>query len=410
MTNSQITLDRIRRIHTALRWGLHLLIAVLLILVVWRAGHWSVWLLSALFAAVYFFGALPADMRPPGPLRQRPLLWLGALIMVWAGLIWDGPEPAYLAFPLFFLIVMVTTPAVSAVVILLITAVAIGALVGHLGWSVGVATGPILGAAVAWTLGTGFRLLGDTVTELVDARAAALEASRNAGEMEERARIAGDIHDTVAQGLSSIQMLLHAAEKRISDPQARAQIQLARDTTADNLAETRNIIAALQPQPLVGASLPVALARIASTTPMGEAITFEVDGVPRELPERVDHELVRITQTLLGNVIRHSGASRARLTLTYQDDQILLDVLDNGRGFDPTTVRETPDTRDTGTGFGLPTARRRLQELGGRLIIESAPGAGTGISARIPDLSTTFSTTPMPSIERGEHDQDPAGR
>lgn len=410
MTNSQITLDRIRRIHTALRWGLHLLIAVLLILVVWRAGHWSVWFLATLFAVVYFSGALSADTQPPVLLRRRPTLWLGVLITVWAGLIWDGPEPAYLAFPLFFLIVMVTTPGISAVFILLITAFAIGALVGHLGWSVGVVTGPILGAAVAWTLGTGFRLLGHTVTELVDARATALEASRNAGEMEERARIAGDIHDTVAQGLSSIQMLLHAAGKRITDPQALAQIQLARETTADNLAEIRNIIAALQPQPLVGASLPVALARITSTTPLGDAFSFEVDGAPRELPDRVNHELVRIAQTLLGNVVRHSGASRARLTLTYQDDQILLDVLDNGRGFDPATVSEAQDTRTTGTGFGLPTARRRLQELGGSLIIESAPGAGTGISARIPDPGTTPSTTIAPSIEGVEHDQDPAGR
>lgn len=339
------------------------------------------WIPAVPFILIYFAGSLPG-----GYLRNRPLMWLTLLTLAWMVMIWDGPEPAYLAFPMFFLIVMVTSPVISAVFILVITAIAIAALAGHLGWSVGVVTGPILGALVAWTLGTGFRLLGQTVTELVDARATALEASRTAGELEERTRIAGDIHDTVAQGLSSIQMLLHAAEKRVDDPQALAQLKLARETTAENLVETRNIIAALQPQPLVGATLPVALARIASTTPMGSAITFDIDGVPRELSAQIDHDLLRIAQTLLGNVVRHSGATQSKMTLTYQPDQVLLDVIDNGQGFDPVEIA------DTSQGFGLPTARRRLMELGGTLSIESTPGGGTGISARIPTPNPTPST------------------
>lgn len=373
MTSRQLTLDRINGIHATLRWGLHLLIGVLLVLVLWRAGHWSMWVPAGLFLIIYLGGSLPA-----GPLRQHPLVWVLSLSLAWVGMIWDGPEPAYLAFPMFFLIVMVSTPVFSAVLVLLITALAIASLGWHLGWSVGVVTGPVLGALVAWTLGTGFLLLGQTVTELVDARAVALEASHTAGEMEERARIAGEIHDTVAQGLSSIQMLLHAAEKRVEDPQALAQLQLARETTAENLVETRNIIAALQPQPLVGATLPVALARIASTTPLGAAVSFDIDGVPRELPEAIDHDLLRIAQTLLGNVVRHSGATQAKMTLTYQPEQVLLDVIDNGRGFDPAEIAAESQ------GFGLPTARRRLRERGGTLSIESTPGDGTGISARMP--------------------------
>lgn len=381
MTSSQLTLDRINGIHAALRWGLHLLIAALLVLVLWRAEHWSMWIPAAAFILSYLAGSLPG-----GYLSTRPLMWLTLLTLAWMAMIWDGPEPAYLAFPMFFLIVMATTPVISAMFILVITAIAIAALAGHLGWSVGVLTGPLLGALVAWTLGTGFRLLGQTVTELVEVRATALEASRTAGELKERTRIAGDIHDTVAQGLSSIQMLLHAAEKRVDDPQALAQLRLARETTAENLVETRNIIAALQPQPLVGASLPVALARIASTTPMGNAITFDIDGVPRELSEQIDHDLLRIAQTLLGNVVRHSGATQAKMTLTYQSDQVLLDVIDNGHGFNPEEIT------DTSKGYGLPTARRRVMELGGTLSIESTPGDSTGISARIPTPNPTPST------------------
>ncbi len=369
VTTSKLTIDRI---NAGLRWALHLMISALLVLVVWRADHWSMWVMVGVFALIYVLGSVPGWI-----LNNRPLVWFSLLTLVWISLIWDGAEPAYLAFPLYFIIVIITTPLVSAVFIAMITAVAIAALAGHLGWSIGVATGPILGAVVAWTLGTCFTLLSRTTTELVDARATALQASKSAGELAERARIAGEIHDTVAQGLSSIQMLLHAAETRVTDPQALDQLRLARQTTAENLAETRNIIAALQPQPLVGADLPVALARVASTTPMGDRISFELDGVPRELPDAIENDLVRIAQTLLGNVVRHSGADSAKMTLTYQPEQVLLDVLDNGTGFDVIEVMRRGSV-------GLPTASRRAEELGGKLTIESTPGGGTGVSARIP--------------------------
>lgn len=369
MSTTQRNIDRISAV---VRWSLHLMVAALIILVLWRAGHWSVRALGVVFALIYFWGALPGSA-----LHRRPLLWFSMLTLVWVGLIWDGPEPAYLAFPLFFIIVMITTPVLAALFIAVITGIAVSALAAHLGWSVGVVTGPVLGALVAWIMGTSFSLLTRTVKELVDARAAAIEASKSAGELAERARIAGEIHDTVAQGLSSIQMLLHVVEQRVSDPEALDQIRLARRTTAENLAEIRNIIAALQPQPLVGADLPVALARVASTTPMGEAISFAVDGQARDLPSLVEAEIVRIAQTLVGNVIQHSHADSAKITLTYQPDQILLDVLDNGLGFDPGSLPR----RDS---IGLPTAHRRAEELGGTLIIESVPGGGTGVSLRIP--------------------------
>lgn len=365
------------RIESVLTWGLHLLIAVLLILVMWRADHWGMWLLAGAYAVVYLLGVVPR-----GPFSNQRLIWIGLLCLIWVGLIWDGPEPAYLAFPMFFIIVMHTTPLRSALIIAAITAIAIGSLAMHLGFSIGVVTGPILGAAVAWILGTCFQLLATTLKELVDARTAAIRASKSAGELAERARIAGEIHDTVAQGLSSIQMLLHAAEKRVTDPQALAQIQLARHTTADNLAETRNIIAALQPHPLVGATLPVALARVAANTPMGERMSFAVDGTARQLPDQMEADIVRIAQTLVGNVLRHSRAEHAKMTLTYQPDQVLLDVLDDGIGFAAAEVRRQ-------SSVGLPTAQGRAEKYGGTLTIETAPGVGTGISVCIPHLERT---------------------
>lgn len=329
-------------------------------------------MLVAGYGVVYVLGVMPRT-----PFNQHRLVWFILLSLLWASLIWDGPEPAYLVFPMFFLVVMITTPMRAAIAIVVLTAIAVVTLSMHLGFSVGVVTGPLLGALVAWVLGTCFQLLTHTLKELVDARASAIRASKSAGEQAERARIAGEIHDTVAQGLSSIQMLLHAAEKRVEDPQALRHIQLARQTTAENLAEIRNIIAALQPTPLVGADLPIALARLSSTTPLRERISFEVDGTPRVLPDEMEAEIVRIAQTLLGNVVRHSDARSAKMTLTYQEDQILLDVLDDGKGFDIAEMMRRKSV-------GLPTAQRRAEHLGGSLIIESTLGAGTGISARIP--------------------------
>lgn len=369
MKTSQATIARIERV---LIWGLHLLIAVLLVLVCWRASHWGVWVLAFGYGVVYVAGVVPNS-----PFKNHPMAWFLVLSLLWASLIWDGPEPAYLVFPMFFLAVLITTPLKSAIIIAMLTAIAVVTLAMHLGFSVGVVTGPILGALVAWVMGTCFQLLAQALKELVDARASAIRASKSAGEQAERARIAGEIHDTVAQGLSSIQMLLHAAEKRVDDPQALSHIRLARQTTADNLAETRQIIAALQPTPLIGADLPVALARLSSTTPMGQNITFEVDGSPRVLPDAMEAEIVRIAQTLLGNVVRHAQADSAKMTLTYQDDQILLDVIDNGQGFDVAEVIRKKS-------IGLPTAQRRAEGLGGTIIIESTIGSGTGISARFP--------------------------
>lgn len=355
-------LDGIQR---SLPWLLHALIAALLVLVLFQATHWSTWVLAAVFATLY-------SLRGPLPL----------VLVAWALLLFDSAEAAYLAFPLFFVVVRAYPPVRALVVIAGMTLVAVITLGHHLGWGVGVVTGPTVGAGVAWVLGVGLRSYEQTVQELVDARADALEASRRAGEEGERARIAVDLHDTVAQGLASIQMLLRAAEPKVTDPEARGHLELARETTSENLTETRRIIAALQPTPLVGAELPVALARVCSTTPMGDRVSFVVDGTARVLPEPVEHALVRVVQSLVANVVRHAEAESARVTLTYQDDGVRVDVVDNGRGFDSAAyVGAKPQPGS----LGLPGARKRAEDLGGHLSVESTPGHGTGVSVWIPE-------------------------
>lgn len=217
--------------------------------------------------------------------------------------------------------------------------------------------------------------------ELSAARARSEALSRRAGELDERARLAGDIHDTVAQGLSSIQLLLHSVEARMSDTnhdtKSLEALRLARTVASDNLAETRRIIAALQPAPLADADLPSALEKVCGTTILGDAVSFFVDGEPARLPADVEATIVRVAQSSLSNVVKHSHATRCRVTLTYQPDEVILDVVDNGDGFDP-------KQKFSRGSVGIINTQRRVESLGGTFTIESTPGHGCGVSISIP--------------------------
>lgn len=390
------------RIWRWLRVCLDLLVAVLLMFVALRgiatadSGHLSpaTWLWLVIFAIVYAIGRMQPDDEPPW--------WPPAVIACFAGLAWTSPDGVWLAFPLFFLVLQAVVGWYAVAMVGVITALAIGIIAWHGGWSVGGVAGPILGAAVALMVGLGFRMLmreaatrAEAIDELLAARADIAEMSRRAGELDERARLAADIHDTVAQGLSSIQLLLHSAEAsaRVVGDDARTdaersasaertigQIRMARDVAADNLRETRRIIAALQPGALSGADLPVALARVCAATPAtadGSPALFSVDGDPCPLPAEVEAALVRIAQASIANVARHAHADRCAVTLTYQPDSVSLDVVDDGVGFDPAAAPPSG-------AVGIVGVRRRIATLGGTVSIESAPGSGCGVSVHVP--------------------------
>lgn len=357
-------------LHSAWRW-LHglmfVLVAALIVLAMVRQPGVPTYL-----AAASFTGCLIAWewVRISHPKLSTWILV--PVIATFAAFLWISVDAAFLAFPLFFAITHVHGGwrAVVEVAILTLTTVCI--LSVHTGWAIGSTLGPIIGATVALAVGLGFRLL-------IDARTEAATLAHEAGEQAERTRLAGDIHDTVAQGLSSIQLLLHSAEQRarnLGDPELIETLALARRTAADNLHETRRIIAALQPAPLVESSLPVALARVCSTTPMGSAIHFSIDGDATELPSPVETAILRATQSLLSNVVTHAQATGAKVTLTYLPAEVALDVVDNGSGFDASELRPG--------SFGLAGLRRRTSDLGGTVTIESTPGLGTGVQVRIP--------------------------
>ncbi|MFD9792252.1 sensor histidine kinase [Streptomyces sp. NPDC059070] len=375
-----------------LRLCLHALLIGLLALVAARSpGDAGVLAAAGGTAAVYAAGALAPAVRPRTGAGAG---WLGALCAVWLVLLTLSPDALWVAFPLYFLqLHLLTTrwalPAVAAT-----AGAAIASFLLH-GEEVtpGAFIGPVLGAAVAVATVFGYDALyreserrRELIEELVSTRAELAEAERAAGTLAERERLAREIHDTLAQGLSSIQLLLRAAERALApDDPARAHVERARSAAQDNLAEARRFVRALTPPGLERASLPGALERLCAATP-GPAVRFGVSGTPVELPTPYEVALLRIAQSALANTVQHAAAERAEITLSFMDTSVALDVVDDGRGFEP--GRERP----AGTGgFGLPAMRSRARSLGGTLSVESAPGQGTAVAI----------TLPLPAGERG---------
>ncbi|MFG1797880.1 sensor histidine kinase [Nocardia sp. NPDC049149] len=380
-------------VFTALRVGLHVLVTALAVVTAVRAllpgapHPVAVITLTVLFLAMYFAGPALSGRR------RGPSMWLAALTVVWLGLVVVAPDAGYLAFGLFFLYLHLLPRPWSLLAVAAATAIAVLGFGAHRGWSVAGVIGPLFGAAVAVGIGLGYQALfresaerQRLIDELMSTRAALADRERTAGKLSERERLAQEIHDTVAQGLSSIQLLLHAAEQSAPEHPALQQIRLARETAAENLAETRRLIAELAPAALDGQSLAQALERIcARAAAPGLSTKLVVEGAPERLAMPVEAALVRIAQGAVSNVVRHAAASRMRLTLTYSDAEVLLDVVDDGIGIDPAVLDRSPSG-----SFGLAAMRSRVEQQGGSMIVESEPGH-TAVTVAFP-LEPTVAT------------------
>jgi signal transduction histidine kinase len=217
--------------------------------------------------------------------------------------------------------------------------------------------------------------------------ARAAERGRVTGVLAERQRLAHEIHDTLAQGFTSIVTQLEAADQVLATAPdvAREHLDRARRTARDNLTEARRTVEALRPQPLERAALSEALRDVVDRWRAGHgepiAVSITVDGQPSTAPPDTDAALLRVAQEALTNVARHAGATRVDLTLSYLDDLVLLDIADDGVGFAADAV--TGGSVEAG-GYGLLAMRERMLGVGGDLVVESAPGDGTTVAARIP--------------------------
>jgi signal transduction histidine kinase len=235
------------------------------------------------------------------------------------------------------------------------------------------------------------------IKELEKTRAELAAEERRAGILEERGRLAREIHDTLAQGFISIVTHLEAAEESETDSrESRRHVEQAKQTSRENLAEARRLVAALRPEILEIYSLPEALRRLTARTSedLGIPAELNVTGDPDDTPQELQVTLLRAAQEALANARRHAKADRIDLTLSYAGDLILLDVQDDGVGFDPTFPEDDGNGGSGGFGgFGLRSIRERVEALGGELLIESEPGAGTTLAVQLPWRATELAET-----------------
>ncbi|WP_406336207.1 sensor histidine kinase [Streptomyces sp. NBC_00203] len=194
------------------------------------------------------------------------------------------------------------------------------------------------------------------------------------GALAERERLTREIHDTLAQGFTSLLMLVQAVEAEVDHdlPRARRHLTLMAETARQNLAEARALVAGGAPADLDGASLPDALRRLAAR----HDATIDVTGPVRALPAGPEVVALRSCQESLANARKHAGSSAmVAVVLAYTEDSLAVSVRDDGRGFDPVAPVD---------GYGLAGLRARAAEVGGTAQVRSAPGDGTTVTVRLP--------------------------
>ncbi|MET9450485.1 sensor histidine kinase [Streptomyces cinerochromogenes] len=380
----------------ALAWCLHLLAIGLLALAAGRAvtgerPH-AGWIIATAAACGLAYAAGPVL---PGVHRSRraAALWLAAVAACWLVLLAFTPDAVWVAFPLYFLQLHLLPRRAGLIAVATTVAAAIAGFAAHQhSFSPAMAIGPALGAAVAVAVVWGYQALyresehrRRLIEELTATRADLAAAQHTAGVLAERDRLAREIHDTLAQGLSSIQLLLRAADRALprAPENAARYVDQARQAAVDNLAEARRFVAALTPPTLDGTTLAGALERLCTTASARHRITarFQLTGTPTQLTTAHEVALLRIAQSALANTVQHAEATAADVTLSYLGDHVALDIEDDGCGFD--AVRLPAPDPETG-GFGLAAMRARVQALGGTLTIKSTPGHGTALAARLP--------------------------
>jgi signal transduction histidine kinase len=226
--------------------------------------------------------------------------------------------------------------------------------------------------------------LEEIMAENTGLQAQLLTQAREAGAGDERQRMAREIHDTLAQGLTGIITQLEAAQQTAADAERERRIDNAKRLARDSLTEARRSVQALRPGALEDSRLPDALAEEVArwTATSGVPAEVKTTGDPQPLHPEVEVTLLRVAQEALANVAKHAAATHAWVTLSYMEDVVTLDVRDDGSGF----AQPGPGNERNGGGFGLIAMRQRVNRLAGQLEIESEPGAGTAVSASLPAI------------------------
>lgn len=448
----------------AMRVGQHVIALALTTIGVVRAVNDGTDVAAAIVAgaAVLAWHTAGALLPANGP-RWVATWWLIGFAAVWGAAVAVSAEFVWLAFLLWLLaghlLPMWWALGFSA----LVYAVVVVAPVLHHGTtSYANIFGPLIGGIFAFGISRGYlQLLHDAAEReaLVDSLTQARQeaellqgelalAQRQSGAMGERARIARDIHDTVAQGLSSIRLIAHAASGSTAargpeaggsgsaptppgSPEAATPpaalpgpsdaapgaLERIEQLAGESLGDVRRIIAALTPAELEASALSEALERLVDRFAHDHSAAIRaqlhVDEALPHLPVGVEVALLRVAQSALANVRQHAHASRVDVTLSAAGGGVRLDVRDDGIGFAADKWR-AEGAAPGSASYGLRLMRERLHDLGGGLDIESAIGEGCAISAYLPlaspaaSASSAHTSTPTGPTLSGEPNEGAA--
>lgn len=320
--------------------------------------------------------------------RSFPARLSGFLIAIaaWFFLVISDDRWTMLSFALYGLAFIVDTTRLGVGLTLagVVSAIWTVASIGGPTWTLLI---PFLVFVAATTIAAAIQRIGrltaeqaQLIEQLESTREDLAASERLRGVLEERTRLAGEIHDTLAQGFTSI-VLLARAGKRSVDRTGDA-LESIEATAQENLDTARRLVESSQPDELEKASLPDALRRhLLATLPEQIGGGLKVIGSPVSLPGAVETLLLRAAQEGVRNACMHAQPNRVDVTLSYLDDAVALGVADDGIGF------EDGQVRDRGTltgGQGLATLSRRVESLSGNLKIEPGSVGGSVLTVLLP--------------------------
>jgi len=235
---------------------------------------------------------------------------------------------------------------------------------------------PVSGHDEVSQLEENFNRMAGQLQASLDARRQLAEANAR---HQERARIARELHDSISQELFSLSVLAGGLRRALPPGSGvLTEVETMERTAGDTMREMQSLLLALRPVALDELGLASAIEGIchAYTERAGVQVRAELE--PVELSPALEHAILRVTQEALANAVRHADADRITVRLRAGEDLVVLEVTDNGSGFDVAARQETA------VGLGLGAMRDRVTEHGGRLSIDSAPGTGTQVRACFP--------------------------
>lgn len=370
-----------------------------------HAGLTVVLLVAAALGLVYAGGIVVeyrsrrgvGSFSSPTVNQQRSARWWwAAVVVLWLSALVLANDFLWVLFPLVFVtLAVLPRPAnLLAAAVLWAAGVIVVAWLHPQHWHIAVAIGPGIGTVFAVAIYVSYRALHREaltqrrIAEKLTATQQELAATEHqAGRLEERERLARDIHDTLAQGLSSIVLLARAGRASASTGEAVDVFSTIEDTARDNLAEARRFVRDLT-APSAQADLPDAITEILQRmrrrgSGLGESTEFRANfsgDTHRRLPASVVTAVVRCVQEALNNVAKHAHAAHAVVSVAVLGDELTVDIFDDGRGFDPAQAPQ----QESSHGYGLGGILQRIAALSGTVNIESTPGEGTVVAARIP--------------------------